>query len=214
MAGYLLSIAPMLPQALCCRQRVLLPAFPAPAGLPATNVDILPIPLDYAEEQPDVAIQPAVRAQPVPRAVGRRHENATLNAQKLVRPEDALTKQALATAQEHFGNSYVTAAHDLMVLSVERRLSEEADTAPDRPSGIQEGFLPEEGQGEAAVHAAPATGGEEEVEDTAATPAEGNGAAQAVNAAVAALRSASTQQQRSSDELQWDDLPEPQEAKV
>ena len=72
-----------------------------------------------------MAIQPAVRAQPVPRAVGRRHENATLNAQRLVRPEDALTKQALAMAQERFESSYVTAAHDLMVLSVERRPSEE-----------------------------------------------------------------------------------------
>ena len=148
-----------------------------------------------------MAIQPAVRAQPVPRAVGRRHENATLNAQRLVRPEDALTKQALATAQEHFESSYVTAAHDLMVLSVERRPSEEAGTAFERPSGSQEDFLPEEGQAEAAAHAA-------------AIIPEGNGASKAAIAAAAAAQSASTQRRRVVDELQWDELPEPQEAKV
>ena len=160
-----------------------------------------------------MAIQPAVRAQPVPRAVGRRHENATLNAQRLVRPEDALTKQALATAQEHFESSYVTAAHDLMVLSVERRPSEEADTAVERPAGSQEGFLPEERQAEAAAHAAARyLEGDEMVGD--ATSAAGNGASKAADAAAAAGRSVSAQQRRVVDELQWDELPEPQEAKL
>ena len=160
-----------------------------------------------------MAIQPAVRAQPVPRAVGRRHENATLNAQRLVRPEDALTKQALAAAQEQFESSYVTAAHDLMVLSVERRPSEEADTAFERAAGSQEVFLPEEGQAEAAAHAAAISPeGDELIGD--ATSAKGNGASRVANAAGAAVQSASRQQRRVVDELQWDELPEPQEAKV
>ena len=82
------------------------------------DTEILPIPENYLEEDLGEALQPSVYAQPVPRAIGRRHENASLNARMLKTPEDSFTRAVLAAAQEHYESGEVTVImrHPCMVL--------------------------------------------------------------------------------------------------
>lgn len=72
------------------------------------DTEILPIPENYLDEDIGEALQPSVYAQPVPRAIGRRHENASLNARMLKAPEDSFTRAALAAAREHYESGEVT----------------------------------------------------------------------------------------------------------
>ena len=146
-------------------------------------------------------------AQPVPKAIGKRHENASVNARILVTPEEPLVKQALTAAQEQYESSSVTAAHDLMVLSVERR---------------QEDSMPTESDGSAASEASCSDFWASEVPEDAAAPT----AAEAVAAGMEAVGDAPTAAERAKGErpnakqrpeaveLEWDPVPQPQEAQL
>ncbi len=80
------------------------------------DTEILPIPEDYLEEDLGEALQPAVCAQPVPRAIGRRHENASLNARMLKTPEDSFTRAALSASRGHYKSGEVRVCHNLGVI--------------------------------------------------------------------------------------------------
>ena len=85
------------------------------------DTEILPIPENCLDEDIGEALQPSVYAQPVPRAIGRRHENASVNARMLKAPEDSFTRAALAAAREHYESGEVTISlyfvrHPCMVL--------------------------------------------------------------------------------------------------
>ncbi len=177
-----------------------------PTGFPASGTNILPIPVDYPDENTEFAIQPGVPAQPVPRAIGKRHENASANARALVTPEEPLVKRALAAAQEQYESASVTAAHDLMVLSVERR---------------QEDDMPGESEGHAASEAASPDfwASEEHTEEAAAGAAAEEAAAENGAEGHAPAEAEPAEKQRSNhrqrapvDELEWDPVPQPQEA--
>ena len=177
-----------------------------PTGFPASRSDILPIPVDYPDETTEFAIQPGVPAQPVPRAIGKRHENASANARALLTPEEPLVKQALTAAQELFESASVTAAHDLMVLSVERRQEESMPAESEGPAASQASnsdfWESEESPGEAAAEAAAeraaAENGAEDHHPAEAEPAK--------------EQRSRSRQRAPVDELEWDPLPQPQEA--
>lgn len=177
-------------------------------GFPASVSDILPIPVDYPDGTTDFAIQPGVPAQPVPKAIGKRHENASHNARMLVTPEEPLVKQALAGAQDQYESLSVTAAHDLMVLSVERR---------------QEELAPSEAEGSAASEGSSSDFWTPELHEEAAAPI----AAEAVAAksgaeghAPAAVKKPAkderpyARQRPPVEELEWDPVPQPQEVQL
>ena len=150
--------------------------------------------MDYAEDESEVAIQPAVSARPVPRAVGRRHENAPHNARMLSTPEDPLISKALTTAQQHFDSKYVLAAHDLMVVSVERLPYEDANE--DFVSSRQ-----------------PEAGSSSEMPAGSAAPMPVSDDVAEASAERAAARKA--QQRREAEDFEWDPVeqaPQPQEA--
>ena len=177
-------------------------------GFPASVSNILPIPVDYPDEATEFAIQPGVPAQPVPKAIGKRHENASHNARMLVTPEEPLVKQALAAAREQYESLFVTAAHDLMVLSVERRQEESAptDSEGSAASGAFSSELwtseePEEAAAPIATEAVAARNGAE-------------GHAPAASEKPAKNERPHTRQQPPVDELEWDPVPQPQEAQL
>ena len=80
------------------------------------DTEILTIPENYLDEDLGAALQPSVYAQPVPRAIGRRHENASHNARMLKTPEDSSTRAALAAAREHFESGEVTVSRIFYVI--------------------------------------------------------------------------------------------------
>ena len=176
-------------------------------GFPASESDYLPIPVNYPDGNTDFAIQPGVPAQPVPKAIGKRHENASVNARMLITPEEPLVRQALAAAQEQYESSSVTAAHDLMVLSVERR---------------QDESMPAESEGSAGLEASSSDFWGSEVPEDAAAPI----AAEAIAAGMEAEGHAPTaaeqakgqrpvaKQRPEASELEWDPVPQPQEAQL
>ncbi len=173
-----------------------------PVGFPALGSDILPIPVNYPDGDSDFALQPGVPAQPVPRAVGRRHENADLNARMLITPEEPFMKEALTAAQEQYESLSVTAAHDLMVLSVERRQDESA------PAELE-------------AYASPEASSSTQMHPALAEPVAASAVAEEVVKGLqpSAAQPARVQRSRAKErppaiELEWDPLPEPQEAKV
>ena len=172
-------------------------------GFPASGSDILPIPVDYPDGGTDFALQPGVPAQPVPRAIGKRHENASANARMLVTPEEPLVGAALAAAQAQYESASVTAAHDLLVLSVERRLDESVP-AESEVSAASEAASSSETAEEAAARIA-----------AAAVAAEDGAEGLLPGAAERPREQRSRGRQRPPEvEREWDPLPDPVEARL
>ena len=177
--------------------------YPLP-GFPASGSDILPIPVDYPDGGTDFALQPGVPAQPVPRAIGKRHENASANARMLVTPEEPLVGAALAAAQAQYESASVTAAHDLLVLSVERRLDETAPAESEAAGAASEAASSSETAEEAAARIA-----------AAAVAAEDGAEGLPPSAAERPREQRSRARQRTPEvELEWDPLPDPVEARL
>ena len=114
-------------------------------------------------------------------------------------------KQALSAAQEQFESAAVTAAHDLMVLSVERRHEDSMPGQLEGPAASEAASshfwnseAPEEAAAEAAAEVAAAGNGLEGHAPAETEPAREQRSHPKNRAPV--------------DELEWDPVPQPQEA--